>query len=77
MEKPLLVTDGRYVFAYHMGMKLGPFNLGIMSLDGQIDQARNAQDPNGVPFNPEACIGGRIHTVDNPMSPPKELFEHE
>lgn len=62
-EKPLLCTDGRYVFAHHLGRLLGPFNY-------NRNADFNAADPYGVPFNPQACVGGKIHHVENPMFPP-------
>lgn len=74
-EQMLLVTDGRYIWAHHLGMKVGPL-VARLTEDGQIaDLEFNQSDPNGLPFNPENCIGGRVHTVENPMFPPSELFE--
>lgn len=69
MERPLLVTDGRYVFAHHLGMVFGPFVCSV-TIDGQIaNESANSSDENGVPFNPRECKGGRIHLVENPMFP--------
>ena len=74
MEVPLLVTDGHYIWAHHLGMKVGPL-VAQLTDDGQIAHPTvNEQDPNGVPFNPEFCAGGEIHTVENPMFPPEELI---
>lgn len=56
-KPPLLVTDGKYLWAHHMGMKIGPLN------------------PADSPFNPEFCIGGKVHLVENGMFPPAELLE--
>jgi hypothetical protein len=25
--------------------------------------------------NPRACVGGRVHTVENPMFPPSDLWQ--
>ena len=77
-NKPLLVTDGQYVFAHIEGMRpAGPFNANLTE-DGQVaNEETNRDDPYGVPFNPRECIGGRIHTVENPMFPPQELFQTE
>ncbi len=72
--KPLLVTDGQYIWGHHLGMKMGPW-VARLTDDGQLaDPEFNSNDSNGVQFNPEGCAGGRIHTVDNPMFPPDELI---
>lgn len=74
MEKPLLVTDGHYIWGHHLGMKLGPWVARLTEAGQVADEAFNANDPYGVKFNPEDCAGGRIHTCDNPMFPPQELI---
>jgi len=75
MEKPLMVTDGHYIFAHHLGMHLGPW-VACLTKDGQIaDEKFNEKDPYGVKLNPRDCVGGCIHTVNNPMFPPTELLE--
>lgn len=74
IRKPLLVTDGHYIWLHHMDMKIGPL-VAHLTEDGQIAYPeKNAKDPHGVPVNPAGCIGGKIHTVDNPMFPPNDLW---
>lgn len=74
MEKPLLVTDGHYIWAHHLGKTQGPW-VARLTDDGQIaDPEYNSNDLYGVKFNPEGCAGGRIHKVENVYAPPDELI---
>lgn len=69
-ENPLLVTDGQYIFAHVGGKSYGPF-VAALTPDGQIkDVIANSNCPQGVPFNPKHCKGGKIHRVTNPIFPP-------
>ena len=62
IAKPILVTsDKRYVWAHVDGRVLGPFNY-------PSSPESNYDDPHGLPFNPTACIGGKIHEVSNPYA---------
>lgn len=71
----LLVTDGQYVFAHIEGEGVaGPFSA-VLTEDGQVrDVVINRYDPNGLPFNPVDCVGGRVHSVVNPLFPPSDLW---
>ena len=74
MEKPLLVTDGHYIWAFHLGKILGPW-VASLTEGGQIaDPEFNSNDSYGVKFNPAGCAGGRIHKVENVYAPPAELI---
>ena len=73
MEKPLLLTDGRYIFMHHLGKVLGPF-VAALTEDGQlVDDEANRNNSYGIPIAPHSWAGGRVHTVDNPMFPSAEL----
>ena len=65
-SRPILLTDGKYVFAHTEQGVVGPFNL-------NGDDDFNREDPYGCPFNPKECVGGVIHHVANPMVVPPEL----
>ena len=77
MEKPLVVTDGRYLFVHHRETEiplLGPLNYNPHPTEGgQVDEALNSRDPYGCPVNPRYCVGGRVHKVDNPLC----SYEHQ
>ena len=76
LDIPLLVTDGRYTWAHveRGKLPLGPFTP-LLTEDGQVSNTEtNGMDPTGLIFNPAACIGGRVHTVENPLFPPDELW---
>ena len=74
MKKPLLVTDGRYLYAHTDQGAVGPLNYNPdPAEEGQISFALNERDPYGCPFNPRECAGGRVHRVDNILFPPEEL----
>ncbi|KKK54938.1 hypothetical protein LCGC14_3079590 [marine sediment metagenome] len=74
MTKPLLVTDGRYLFAHTDQGIVGPLNFNPHPTeDGQIDFEVNYRDEYGCPFNPKECAGGKVHKVDNTLFPPPEL----
>ncbi len=74
MKKPLLVTDGRYLFAHTEQGIVGPLNYSPHPTEeGQIDFDVNERDPYGCPFNPRECAGGKVHRVDNTLFPSEEL----
>ena len=66
MRKPILLTDGRYVFVHTEAGVMGPFNY-------SDDAEAVRRDPYGCPFNPEGCVGGVVHRVENPMFVPPEI----